>query len=62
MTGEERAYPRPATDDDPRFNFGLLHDVAKVLEAHGYPPLRSGRDLVELQQALYRFIYIGDPR
>ncbi|WFB08346.1 hypothetical protein LRS74_15750 [Streptomyces sp. LX-29] len=43
--------------NDSRFNNGLVFDVADVLEAHGFPPLRSGRDLVELMQALYRFIY-----
>ncbi|MEV8510822.1 hypothetical protein [Dactylosporangium sp. NPDC051484] len=51
-------------DGDPRFTFGLVLDVAKVLAAHGYPDLSNpavarGGDLVDLQLALYRFIY-GD--
>lgn len=55
---EERAYPiAPAPDGDPRFTTGLLLDVAELLEAHGYPPVTDGRDLVDLQQALYRFLY-----
>lgn len=52
----DRLYPMPAPDDDPRFNFGLLYDTAKTLEAHGYPA-PTGDDLVELQQALLRFLY-----
>jgi hypothetical protein len=56
VNGGERAYPLPA-DDDPRFTIGLTIDVAKVLEQRGYPPVRTGRDLVELQQALYGFLY-----
>lgn len=52
-----RAYPLPAQPDDPRFSFGLVLDVANVLAIHGYPKPTSGRDLVELQQALFRFIY-----
>jgi hypothetical protein len=45
-----------APDDDARFTFGLLYDTAKTLEAHGYP-MPTGDDLVELQQALLRFLY-----
>ena len=62
MTGDGRAYPLPAADGDPRFTFGLVIDVAEVLEQHGYPSPQSGRDLVELQQALYRFLYVGSDR
>lgn len=52
--------PPPATaahdpGEDPRFTFGLLLDVAHVLEAHGYPEHTSG-DLVDLGQALYRYV------
>lgn len=55
-----RAFPiRPLPDDDARFTFGLTSDVAKVLQEHGYPPVTNGRDLLELQQALYRFLYVG---
>ena len=51
-------------DEDPRFTFGLVLDVARVLAAHGFPDLTdlavaSGADLVELQQGLYRFVYTG---
>lgn len=56
----ERAYPiRPRPDEDPRFNLGLTIDVAQVLADHGYPPIEHGLDLVDLQQALYGFLY-GD--
>lgn len=57
----ERVYPiRPESDEDPRFTFGLTREVAEVLERHGYPPVSAGGDLVDLQQALYRFLYTGD--
>ncbi len=49
--------PRPATNDDLRFNLGLALDVAAVLTRHGYPPLTAGVDLVRLQQALFGLIY-----
>ncbi|WP_327160486.1 hypothetical protein [Streptomyces zaomyceticus] len=59
----DRAYPiRPKPDDDPRFTFGLVIDVARVLEEHGYPPVKAGLDIVDLQQALYRFLYVGEER
>ncbi|MFD0074323.1 hypothetical protein ACFVIY_18000 [Streptomyces sp. NPDC127166] len=54
----DRAYPiQPALEDDPRFNIGLTVDVIKVLEEHGYPPIKNGLDIVALQQALFRFLY-----
>jgi hypothetical protein len=53
-----RQYPiSPAPADDPRFTLGLAIDVADVLEAHGYPTITGGLDFVDLQQALYRFLY-----
>lgn len=53
-------YPlRGVVDDDPRFTFGLLEDLTRVLQDHDYPPVH-GRDLVDLQQAIFRFIYRGD--
>lgn len=56
-----RVYPLPRPDgDDPRFNFGLLHEVAKVITTAGYPPVTAGADLLDLQQVLYRFIYAAD--
>jgi hypothetical protein len=65
MTGavEQPAYPipRPSTDGeasgDARFTTGLAFDVAKILARHGYPPLRTGADLVRLQRALFTLIY-----
>lgn len=57
----DRQYPiRPAPDDDPRFTLGLVLDVAAVLEQHGYPAVKAGLDLVDLRQALYRFLYGPD--
>lgn len=53
----DRTYPLPRPDDDPRFTLGLAVAVADVLAAHGYPPITSGRDYVELQQALFGFLY-----
>lgn len=59
----ERLFPlQPVSDQDPRFTFGLLMDVADVLEDHDYPSIRetaSGADLVALRQALFGFLY-GD--
>ncbi|GAA1986460.1 hypothetical protein [Amycolatopsis minnesotensis] len=49
-------YPVPAPEDDPRFTFGLTLQVAEVLEAHGYPR-PTALDFVDLQQALFRFLY-----
>lgn len=59
-TGPARNYPLPQPEHDPRFTFGLLYEVAKTIEAHGYPPF-TGRDLVELGQALFRLLYAPDP-
>ena len=56
-----RQYPiTPAPDDDPRFTLGLALDVAAVLERHGYPKITAGLDFVDLQQALYRFLYVPE--
>lgn len=55
-----RVYPiarPPEGDSDPRFSFLLVIEVAQVLEKHGYPPIATGLDLAELQQALFGFIY-----
>lgn len=54
---QPRIYPLPQPDDDPRFTMGLLIDLVDVLVAHGYPKPTSGGDLVELQQAIFRFLY-----
>jgi hypothetical protein len=49
--------PERPPDSDPRFTLGLVLDVARVLEQHGYPPIAKGRELVDLQVALFRFLY-----
>lgn len=54
---DERAYPLPRTETDPRFNMGLTIDVIKVLEDHGYPAIHQGGDVVRLQEALFGFLY-----
>ncbi|MEU4421270.1 hypothetical protein AB0F81_11640 [Actinoplanes sp. NPDC024001] len=53
----DRIYPMPAPDDDARFTYGLLFDVVKVLERHGYDRPETGGDLVALQQSLFGFLY-----
>lgn len=51
-----KVYPIPLPGDDPRFTIGLLVEVARVIEAAGYPKL-DPYDYPELSVALYRFIY-----
>jgi hypothetical protein len=51
------AFPVPAPADDSRFTFGLLLELAKVIEQHGYPPIAAGADLVRLQQSVFGFLY-----
>jgi hypothetical protein len=43
-------------EDDPRFNFGLLVDVAELLERHGYPK-PVAMDVVHLRGVLFDFLY-----
>jgi hypothetical protein len=43
-------------DDDPRFSFALIVDVADKLAEHGYPELNT-KGLVDLAQALDVFLY-----
>ena len=50
----------PAPGTDPRFTFGLVYDVSERLAAAGYPTL-TGLDFVDLEQALFRFLYRGVP-
>lgn len=58
-TGMRFPIARPGpSETDARFTFGLLLDVRKVLTDHGYPEAEAA-DIVELQQALFRFIYGG---
>jgi hypothetical protein len=52
----DRNYPLEPRSEDPRFTAGLWIDTVKVLLDHGYPEL-TGLDIVELQQALFRFLY-----
>ena len=53
----DRTYPLPRPEgEDPRFTVGLAYDVGRVLETAGYPPL-TGRDIFELQRALFAFLY-----
>jgi hypothetical protein len=54
---DERTYPLPRPDDDPRFTYGLLFDVRQVLIDHGYPKPAHARDLVDLQMAIFGFLY-----
>lgn len=56
MTTPAYPIPHPESGEDPRFNFGLILDVGKVLEDHGFPPVK-GTDHVDLMMALYRFVY-----
>ena len=53
----DRRYPMPVLENDDRFTFGLVLDVADVLHRHRYPKLTSGDDFVALQQVLFRFLY-----
>jgi hypothetical protein len=53
----------PVSDDDKRFTFGLIWDVAEVLRSHGYPiPEHRGRydhgdKHRRIGEALFRLIY-----
>lgn len=53
--------PRPESGGDPLFTFGLTFDVAEVLAKHGFPEIARAEDLVNLQQALFKFIYDAAP-
>jgi len=59
-------YPLPRQAEDSRFTFGLTYAVAKLLAEHGYPDITTryegaGVDLVNLQLALFRFLYADEP-
>ncbi|RKT82943.1 hypothetical protein SAMN05421805_10384 [Saccharopolyspora antimicrobica] len=47
---------------DPRFTLGLLYDVGKALEGHGFPALEdyTSDDLMRLQLALVEFMHPQD--
>ena len=49
-------YPLTGPEEDPRFTLGLTIEVADVLVVHGYPR-PDGTDWIDLQQALFRFLY-----
>ncbi|RFU82884.1 hypothetical protein DY218_30575 [Streptomyces triticagri] len=59
MGPTSKAYPvtPEGGDDDPRFTFGLLHDVRMAIQSHDYPEISNGLDLVDLQMALFGFLY-----
>ena len=50
-------YPLPApADTDPRFSYGLLHDIANMLQRNGFPR-PEGADWAQLMTALGGFLY-----
>lgn len=49
-------YPLPPPADDPRFTYGLLHDIAEALQHNGFPR-STGTDWANLLIALHQFIY-----
>lgn len=48
--------PAPINGTDPRFSYGLLHEVAQVLHRNGFPR-PAGTDWADLMTALGRFLY-----
>jgi len=48
---------RPLPENDPRFTIELAIDTAAVLEKHGFPKIEAGGDWLDLQQALFSFLY-----
>ena len=59
---DAHTYPLPRPVDDARFTYGLLFDVAAVLERHGFPRPVAGGDLVALHLSLFTFLYDFDAR
>ena len=56
-TAQQPVYPLPApAGNDPRFTYGLLFDIVKVLQCNGFPP-PAGTDWAHLMAALGRFLY-----
>jgi hypothetical protein len=51
-------HTKPIPSDE-RFTFGLVLDVAQVIERHGYPPI-GGSQALELQAHLFHFLH-GHP-
>jgi hypothetical protein len=58
MADRDYPVPRPPEGvDDSRFTFGLVAEVRDVLTKHGFPRACSGGDLLELEMALFGFVY-----
>jgi hypothetical protein len=56
-TTPQPAYPLPQpSGTDPRLTYGLLFDVADVLQRNGFPH-SAGSDWANLTAALGRFLY-----
>jgi hypothetical protein len=56
-TSTAPVYPLPApADNDPRFTYGLLFDIATVLQRNGFPQ-PVGTDWADLMAVLGRFLY-----
>jgi hypothetical protein len=52
----DRNYPLPRREEDGRFTRGFCYEVSDAMQHAGYPTLTAD-DMVELQLALFRFIY-----
>jgi hypothetical protein len=57
-TDDTRPEPAENQPGDPRFTKGLVLDVVKVLQEHGYEPVSAGQ-VVELQLHVWFFLH-GD--
>jgi hypothetical protein len=56
-TAQQPVYPLPAlAGNDSRFTYGLLYDIAEVLQRNGFPQ-PAGTDWAHLMTALGRFLY-----
>ena len=56
-TPPQQVYPLPQRcAGDPRFTYGLLFDLADVLQRNGFPR-PAGTDWANLMSALARFLY-----
>jgi hypothetical protein len=56
-TARQPVYPLPApADNDPRFTYGMLFDIAKVLQRNGFSQ-PVGTDWADLMAVLGRFFY-----
>jgi hypothetical protein len=56
-TGTPPVYPLPApAGTDPRFSYGLLHDIAEALQRNGFPR-PEGADWANLITCLGTFLY-----